>query len=361
MRGAGYAEPMGWGRRVAAVAAVLLLGGVLAGCASPMSGVVPDSTVTVAFDEPFTSLNATSTASATEANRELAQAVLAGFSAVDGNGDRVPDPSFGTIAVLDRDPLTVRYTVADGVRWSDGVPVDAVDLLLTWAAESGAFPAFASDRSAVGLALSSALPEISADRKSLTVVYSVPYADYPAQFDAVLPAHVVAREALGASTPDAAKDALIDAVKRAVNGDAGDLDRIAAWWSGGFALDAGPDVLVSDGPYRIDSSEPGAQVVLVPNREYIGAHAPRFGTVRLVSLDPPAALQGLEAGAVQVVSLDPTADAGTTLAVVGAAVLAGGDSATRLVATTRTGLAGVAPAPDGTGLLWNLWQWSPGR
>ena len=37
------------------------------------------------------------------------------------------------------DPLTVTYTVNDGVEWSDGEPVDASDLLLDWAVESGYF------------------------------------------------------------------------------------------------------------------------------------------------------------------------------------------------------------------------------
>src|SRR5690606_41204066 len=45
--------------------------------------------------------------------------------------------SCGTAEVTERDPLTVRYTIADDVVWSDGVPVPPADLLLAWAANSG--------------------------------------------------------------------------------------------------------------------------------------------------------------------------------------------------------------------------------
>ena len=46
--------------------------------------------------------------------------------------------SFGTYEVVNEDPLTVKYTVAEGVKWSDGTAVDAADLLLEWAALSRA-------------------------------------------------------------------------------------------------------------------------------------------------------------------------------------------------------------------------------
>ena len=349
---------MGWGRR-AAVATAALLALALAGCAPATADVLGDTSVTVAYDAAFTSLNASATP--TIGNQELAAAVLGGFSTVNGAGQRVTDPSFGSITVLDRDPLTVRYTVADGVRWSDGVPVDAVDLLLTWAAESGEFPGFAATRSALGLALSSALPRLSEDRKSLTVVYDVGFADYAAQFTGVLPAHVAVREALGETNADAAKDAAIAAVTRAAGGDTADLDRIAAWWSTGFALDAGADVLVTDGPYRIASVRAGAEVVLVPDTGYVGDHRPHYAEVHLVTLTPAAALQGIGVGAVQVASLAVSAQTRALVADVGPPIAVGGDAAVRIVVVARPALRDVEPQHDGTGLLWNLWDWAPGR
>ena len=37
------------------------------------------------------------------------------------------------------DPLTVTYTVNEGVSWSDGTPVSAADLVLSWGAQSNVF------------------------------------------------------------------------------------------------------------------------------------------------------------------------------------------------------------------------------
>jgi hypothetical protein len=31
------------------------------------------------------------------------------------------------------------------------------------------------------------------------------------------------------------------------------------------------------------------------------------------------------------------------------------------VVAARSAVTGVAPPPDGLGLLWNLWSWAPGR
>jgi len=326
-----------------------------------MSRVVSGSSVTVAYDEPFTSLNAIAGDTPIEANSELAEAVLAGFTSVDSNGTHTPDRSFGTVTVVSRDPLTVRYRVADGVRWSDGVPVDAVDLLLDWAAGSGLFPAFDAPRAAPGLALATGMPTISDDRKSLTVVYGADLSDYETQLDGALPAHVAAREALGVGDPEAAKDAVIDAVEHAVQGDATRLGEIASWWNGGFSLDAGRDVLVSDAPYRIDSVVLGKSVTLVSNAKYVGAHKPTYATVRLVTLDAASALQGIEAGEVQIASLDATAPTRAVVAKTDPVLFDAGDDAKRIVAMARAAVSGVQPTPDGTGLLRNVWQWTPTR
>ena len=35
--------------------------------------------------------------------------------------------------------MTITYTINEGVTWSDGTPVDAADMLMTWAGQSGVF------------------------------------------------------------------------------------------------------------------------------------------------------------------------------------------------------------------------------
>ena len=104
-------------------------------------------------------------------------------------------------------PLTVKYTVNDGVKWSDGTPVTAADLVLQWAAFSGYYNDADADgqegyvllllrRRHHGLGLTD-FPEIGADGRSITVKYSKPFADWEIAFGGPgidVPAHVLAAE-----------------------------------------------------------------------------------------------------------------------------------------------------------------------
>src|SRR5215207_1157337 len=122
---------------MAALAAALLVGTALSAC-TPTTTVVEGSKVTVAVATPFTSANAaTSFGRSTPTNADVAYLTGTGFGYYDDSYALVEDRSFGTAEVLDESPFTVRYTIADGVTWSDGAPVDAADLLLSWAANSG--------------------------------------------------------------------------------------------------------------------------------------------------------------------------------------------------------------------------------
>ena len=62
-----------------------------------------------------------------------------GFIYYDQDLNLINNDQFGTCTLDSLDPLTITYTINDGVTWSDGTPVDAADLLLEWAAESGVF------------------------------------------------------------------------------------------------------------------------------------------------------------------------------------------------------------------------------
>ena len=56
------------------------------------------------------------------------------------------DTSFGTYEKISDDPLTIKYTVADDAKWSDGTPVDAADVLLDWAARSSNLNTIPADK-----------------------------------------------------------------------------------------------------------------------------------------------------------------------------------------------------------------------
>src|SRR3990170_3158408 len=121
--------------RAAAVAAAVL---AVTGCTGQVE-VVDGTEVTVATSQAFYSYNGnTSYGSNPTANGAIIAATNSQFVSYDAVPELVADESFGTVDVVSEDPLTVEYTIADGVTWSDGVPVDAADLLLAWAANSGA-------------------------------------------------------------------------------------------------------------------------------------------------------------------------------------------------------------------------------
>ena len=197
----------------------------------------------------------------------------------------VNNDQFGTCTLDSLDPLTITYTINEGVTWSDGVQVDAADMLIEWAAQSGVFndaDTVVTDtgvdgagrrerpghrrrsrrrrhhvrrrgrlrrgvrrgrRSARGLHLQGVdrrqlrqrpasrsqlvtqFPEISEDGRSLTATWDTFYVDYPtAGVYAGVPAHVVAQNALGIEDPVEAKAAMIDALQRRYDDPTGSRD-----------------------------------------------------------------------------------------------------------------------------------------
>ena len=126
----------------------------------------------------------------------------------------VPNESFGTMEKTSDDPLTVKYTLSDNAQWSDGTPVTTDDLLLGWASGSGYSDDATLDEegtvtagtqyftiagSTSGLE-DTEVPEISDDKKSLTLVYDTPFVDWNLQSAArsgrhPVPFHVVAEKA----------------------------------------------------------------------------------------------------------------------------------------------------------------------
>mgnify|MGYP003607544155 CR=1 FL=1 len=328
-------------RALAVLGAAGVLG--LTACTGPTSEVIEDSTISVAVNLPFTSVNGATTAGDATANATIASATNSSFSYFDDAPELVRDESFGTVELVSDDPLVVKYTIADGVKWSDGTAVDAVDLLLNWAAlsrsldtpdfdpleftdpqtgefteafpddvvyfDSGADPEF-------GLGLVRETPTISDDHKSLTLTYSVPFADWELELtDVGLPAHVIAERVLDATSADNGKAAILDAIQ---NDDADALASISSFWNTGFNLTAmpgDPDLLVSNGPYVITDFVADQYVTLTANEQYVGDRRPKIEalTVRFIS-DPLAAAQALQNGVVQVIAPTPTAEVFAALA-----------------------------------------------
>lgn len=356
---------------------------VLALAACTADRVDPDrgDSVVMAIDMPFTSLNAGLPEGRTSGSTLVRGLVSDGFVGLDEGGGAVFDSGFGVVERLSDSPLTVRYTIATGARWSDGVRVTPADLLLEWAARSGRFdevapgetppvtptvpsepgsspsaspqpgPSPSSSFEPVGFgAPSAALDAVSAlptiDGSTLTLVYDHPVPDWQVALDVGLPAHVVGRVALAgeamASTIGAGA-AWSDEVSRAITeGDRPSLARIATAWRTGFdaaALAADPSRAVTTGPYRIESVDAGRRIALVPNVDYTGARpANRVRIVVRWDLAPLDAVEALRSGQVDIAAPVSTPDVTAALTRVPDALIhSGGGPVLQLVLNEAAG------------------------
>lgn len=271
--------------------AVLLVLFLTACVADLPPSVVEGSSVTVGWSESLTSFNAASNAGNTEGNREIAAVTRDAFARVAG-GEVVEDETFGAVEVIDTSTtsFTVRYDLAERT-WSDGIPIDAADLLLAWAAGSnataGEFDAISSD-----LRRSAEVPTVDDSERRIDVSYTAPVRGWHTALDVAVPAHVVGEMALGIEDPMEAKQAVIDAI---TGGDEGDLADIAEAWNSGFDLgDASedlPDALtIGSGPYLVTAVEAtgsATDVTLEVNRSYEGDFPPSYERIEAVAVDAP--------------------------------------------------------------------------
>lgn len=347
-------------KRIAAAVALTAAGAlVISGCAAgggdnngDDSGLVEGSSITAAWNQAFYSANGNTSYGNATANNNINYLTYGGFNYYNNTPELVQDTSFGSYEKISDDPLTIKYTIADGVKWSDGTDVDATDLLLNWAAlsraldtpefdpseytdpDTGEFTdAFPTDvvyfdsgstpDSRFGLVHDT--PEVGDDGKSVTLVYSQPYVDWETAFASPLPAHIVGEKALGIDDPAEAKQAVTDAIQ---NDDKEALAKISAFWNSGFNFTALPDdtdLLTASGPYMISDFVADQYVTLTANPEYTGDLSPKIEeiTIRFIP-DPLAAAQALENGEVDIISPQATADLKTAVdAIDGVTVLTG--------------------------------------
>jgi peptide/nickel transport system substrate-binding protein len=318
---------------VGAVAATLSLVGTA--CASPESNSDDSSgnqktSITVGWNQPFYSYNGNTSNGNATANNNIKYMMNKQFWYVDEKGEIKPDPSFGTYEKTSDDPLTVKYTVNDDEVWSDGTPVDAADMLLNWAAQSGNLNTIDPDKvkrddatglpkntkgqvffdtSSIGLSLVKEIPKIEDDNKSVTLVYTKPFADWAYDMPDLMPAHVVGKKALGIADPQEAKDAVVKAI---TDKDNAALEKISSFWSFGFDYTKMPsdkDLTLSNGAYVMKDFKENEYLTLEKNPKYKGDHAASFDTVTVrFSEDPMAQVQALQNGELDMFNPQVTTD-----------------------------------------------------
>jgi peptide/nickel transport system substrate-binding protein len=137
-------------------------------------------------------------------------------------------------------PQTIVYQINPKAKWSDGVPISASDFIYNWESQSGN-PKYKDVGGKAFLpAGTSGYNQISSvtgsnGGKTVTVVFSKPFADWKSLFSPMIPAHVAQKYG----------------------------------FNNGFQS-FGPAVEVSGGPYEIQSYTKGEDLVEVPNPHYWG-------------------------------------------------------------------------------------------
>ncbi len=306
--------------RLTAVAVVAIGAMALAGCSAGGSEIQEGTAITVVQNSGVDSLNPNTATGNSTYNQNPYYLANATFNYYDSTPKLIKNEKFGKYEVLSQNPLTVKYTIADGVKWSDGAPVDAADMLLAWASSITKYNDskgvnFTSALAGAGLDLVTDVPKISDDHKSLTLVYSKPYVDWETNFSIGVPAHVVYEEAFPDVTDASkAKDALIKAIQ---GNDTAALTKIATAWSTAFNMTDTPTdakLLVSDGAYTVTKLVKDSYITLTANKNYTWGPLPKVQqvTIRIIQ-DPTAQVQALENGEVSIISGQATADTVTKL------------------------------------------------
>lgn len=275
----------------------------------------------------FTSFNGDTAQGNVDTNGKIAYATHSGFGYIDDKLNVVKNEKFGKIEKLSDDPLTVKYTVNEGVKWSDGAPVDANDLVLQWASGSAYYDDsnaeaktgttyFQPAADTSGLNLTS-FPEIGDNGRSMTIKYSKPFSDWEVAIgipNVRIPSHIVAQKA---GLKDAA--ALTELMKGLPKGNPAapvavneSLKKVADVWNTGFdtkQLPSDTSLFLSNGPYIVKDIQPDQSMTLVRNKDYTWGPAPKLDqiTVRYIG-SASAQIQALKNGEADIIAPQASAD-----------------------------------------------------
>ncbi|MPZ04122.1 ABC transporter family substrate-binding protein, partial [Micrococcus luteus] len=95
--------------------------------------------------DDFLSYNGLQSNTYTTYNSAVADRMFSSFWYFGTDGSIIPNKDFGTYEKTSDDPLTVKYTISDDAKWSDGTPVTAGDFIVHWAANNDTVKAEGSE------------------------------------------------------------------------------------------------------------------------------------------------------------------------------------------------------------------------
>ena len=295
------------------------------------------STVILHETNPITGLNCSLSATNSTTCSAVSYIQGAGFNYYNNKKELVKNTVFGSYKITKKSAtdFRVQYTVNPGRVWSDGTPIDAVDLLLSHVLSSDAYsiaaglgdPKSKTAKPAFnGLGYSGVYsdnivgePVLSADKMSVTLQYKKPIANWDIYGPGPSPVHTLVLMAEGktslqsVSANSDAKDRFLAAYK---SKDTALLKKIGKIWSEDYTITTvdsktNPLLLVGNGGFILDSAVAKTSVTLVKNPKYNSGPA-MSGTIDKVVFkfigDGTAAAQALANGELDVYAGQATAD-----------------------------------------------------
>lgn len=312
-------------RRTSAAVAVVVASLALAGCTAPKAGstdeIQKNTSVTVAQNGPATSLSQFTPEQYSTYNGNPQYMTQATFNYYNDKSVLVKNTALGTYKTVSTSPLVVEYTLNKSAKWSDGTPIKAADLLLTWAAFSTQYNDATGKKSGVnfdgnlqgaGWNLVTKVPDVSSDGQSITMHFDEPYVDWEVMgLNPILPAHVVYDEAF--PTKKLKASAAQAAVQKAIQeGDNATLKPIGQAWQTKWNVSSMPTdtkLLVASGAYTVSAFVKNQYMTLTARKNYTNGPKPHIQkiTFRFIT-DPTAQVQALQNGEVSVLYGQATSD-----------------------------------------------------
>jgi len=337
--------------RVAIAAAAAF--GLVAGGALAPANAAKRSTVVIVTSNALTGLNPSVTNMNLTFNSEVAYLQGMGFNYYDNKPALIDNKIFGSYKIVSKKPFKVQYTVAKGRVWSDGTPINGVDLLLSHVVASSTYsvvaglgdptdgevkPKFNSlgyggtyDEHSVGL------PALSADKMSVTIEYDAAIPDWQINGPGPSPVHTLVllaegKEGLQSAAVNNAARAKFEkafySYSKTLLAKMGDI------WSNDYNINkiddsTNPLLLVSNGAYLLDSAVPNQSVTLKLNPKYNSG--PKTSGIKTIIYkvigDGTAAAQALAYKEVDIYQGQPTADSVAQLKAISGVSVIGGDQA----------------------------------
>lgn len=335
----------------AAIAISAVAGLATVGVVAP-SQAATRTTVVIVESNALTSLNPSTPDTNLTINNDVAYMTGNGFNYYDDKKNLQKNTIFGSYKIVkdSAKDFRVQYTVAKGKVWSDGTPINGVDLLLSHVLSSSAYskkaglgdpadtakaPAFNSlgyggvyDSHVVGL------PELSADKQSITVRYDGFQPDWELIGPGPSPVHALVQLAngktkLGTAAENTAAKAAYLAAFKSYNSTL--LNKMAKVWSNDYNIktvnsSTNPLLLVGNGAYKIASAVADQSVTLTLNPKYNSG--PKTSGIKTVVLkmiaDGTAASQALANKEIDIYQGQPTADAVAQLKAISGVTVIGG-------------------------------------